>query len=356
VADLLAFLLLWLMGWWLLWHVPVPPGPNPSREPVSIVVPAKDEAERLPVLLASLRPQLRPDDELLVVDDGSTDGTAELAAAAGAKVLTAPPPHEGWLGKPWACATGAARARHARLLFLDADTRLEPGGLDRLVAGASAHPGLYSVQPFHEVPTAAEKQSAFCNLVAMMGTGAFVPPAAWFTPKGAFGPCLLTTAADYRRAGGHEAVRASVLDAADLARGYTRAGLPVYLRGGRGVISFRMYPTGLWALVDGFTKNLAAGARAAGVLGTVLVAAWLAACVAPAVLATRVPPVVAAACYAAVAVQVWVHLRRIGSFGPVVAALYPVPLLVFLAVFLRSLVLLAAGGSVRWKGRPVPVR
>jgi 4,4'-diaponeurosporenoate glycosyltransferase len=346
VGDLAAFLLLWLVGWWLLWRVPRPPSGAPPHDPVSIVVPARDEATRLPALLASLEGELRPGDELLVVDDGSTDGTADVAAAGGATVIGAPPLPDGWLGKPWACATGAARARHDRLVFLDADTRLERGGLDRVVAGAAR--GLSSVQPYHVVPTAAEQLAAFCNLVGMMGTLAFTPGAR--TPRGAFGPCLSTTAADYERAGGHAAVRASVLDDVDLARRYAAAGLGVEVRGGRGAISFRMYPAGLRALADGFTKNLAGGAAAAGVAGTLLVGGWLAACVAPAVLR---PWPVALAAYAAVAVQVWVHLRRIGSFHPLVAALYPAPLAVFLAVLARSLLWRR---RVRWKGRRLAAR
>lgn len=349
MGDLVAFLLLWLLGWWLLWRVPPPPAARGDRGPVSVVVPARDEAHNLPALLGSLVPQLGPGDELLVVDDGSTDGTAAVAAAGGATVVAAPPLPDGWLGKPWACRTGAARAANDRLLFLDADTRVAPGGLDRLVPRG---PGLFSVQPFHVVPTAAEKLAAFCNLVGMMGTGAFSPLG---RARGAFGPCLATSVADYGRAGGHDAVRASVLDDVDLARAYRRAGLPVDVRGGRGVLSFRMYPTGLRALVDGFTKNLAGGAGSSGMVGTLLVAGWLAACVAPAVLATRVAPPVAVACYAAVALQVWAHVRRIGTFGPVVAALYPLPLLLFLAVFARSLLLLVRRGRVRWKGRAVRV-
>jgi 4,4'-diaponeurosporenoate glycosyltransferase len=357
VRDLAAFAVLWAIGWWLLWRFPRPGPPSAGgRPPVSVVVPARDEATTLPPLLESLRRERRPGDEVLVVDDRSTDGTAEVAGAAGARVLLAPEPPPGWAGKPWACATGAEQASAPLLVFLDADARLEVGGLDRVAGLATERRGLVSLQPFHLVPRPVERLAAFCNLVGVMGTGAFTPLGDRLRARGAFGPCLATSADDYRRAGGHAAVADSVLDDVALAQRYRAAGLPVTLRSGRGVVAYRMYPGGLRSLVEGFTKNLAGGAGAAGPVVTVLVAGWLAAAVAPAVLVTRLPVAVALAAYALVAVQVHVHLRRLGSFGAATAVLYVLPLLVFLAVFARSVVVTALGRPVRWKGRSLPSR
>ena len=357
MRDLTAFLVLWAVGWSLLWRFPGPGvAPAGGRPPVSVVVPARDEAVTLPPLLESLRRERRPGDEVLVVDDHSTDGTAEVAAAGGARVLAAPDPPPGWAGKPWACATGAGQAAAPLLVFLDADTRLEPGGLDRLAGLATAHRGLVSLQPFHLVPRPVERLAAFCNLVGVMGTAAFTPLGDRVAPRGAFGPCLATSATDYRRAGGHAAVADAVLDDVALARRYRAAGLPVTLRSGRGVVSYRMYARGLRSLVEGFTKNLAGGAGAAGPVATLLVAGWLAATAAPAVLLTRVPVALAVGAYALVALQVHVHLRRLGSFGWVTAGLYVLPLALFLAVFARSTALTLLGRPVRWKGRSLPSR
>jgi 4,4'-diaponeurosporenoate glycosyltransferase len=359
LLDLIAFLFGWGAGWWLLWRVPLPPqvepGLSPPREPVSIIVPARDEAAVLPVLLASLRPELRPHDEVVVVDDHSYDATAVKARAGGATVVAAPPLPDGWSGKAWACHTGAETARRSTLVFLDADTRLAPGGLDRLVAGLAAVGGLYSVQPWHEVPRPHERLAALFNVVAMMGTAAFAPGRVGRAPVGAFGPCLLTAAGDYHLAGGHAAVRGEVLDDLALAGRYRAAGLPVTIHGGRGTISFRMYPASLGQLVEGFTKNFAAAAGAARLRTTALITLWLAALSAPAVLAANAP-VLAAACYTAASVQVGVHLRRLGSFGPLAPLVYPVLLAVFVAVFARSLVATLALGRVRWKGRDLVTR
>lgn len=356
MRDLVAFAVLWALGWVLLWRVPVPGAAALiARDPVSIVVPARDEAANLPHLLGSLLPQLRATDELLVIDDHSSDGTAGVARAGGAAVIAAPPLPPGWAGKQWACNTGATAATTPTLVFLDADTRLEPGGLDR-IAALGAQPGLTSIQPFHLVPRWRERLAVFFNIVGMMGTAAFTPLGSRVAPRGAFGPCLATSVADYRQAGGHEAARASVLDDVALAAAYRRAGLAVRVLGGRGTIEFRMYPGGLADLVGGFTKNMGAAATAVRPLAALAVAGWLAACVAPLVLAARLPWPLAAACYLAVALQVGLHLRRLGTFGPLVALAYPVALALFLVVFARSLLVTYGLGRVRWKGRSLPTR
>src|SRR5688500_3522936 len=83
---------------------PVRPGTR-----VSVVVPARNEAERIePCLLGLLADQGLH--EVIVVDDGSTDGTAEVAGRAGAAVVAAPAPPPGWVGKPWALQCGLEAA------------------------------------------------------------------------------------------------------------------------------------------------------------------------------------------------------------------------------------------------------
>lgn len=357
VSDLVTFVALWGLGWLLLWRVPVPgKAPDGSlRPPVTIVIPARDEAANLPVLLASLVPQTTPADEVVVVDDHSSDATADVARTGGATVVPAPPLPTGWAGKQWACHTGARGAANEVVVFLDADTCVEPGGLDR-IAVLGARRGLTSIQPFHLVPSWPERLAAFFNVVAMMGTAACTPLGERLAPQGAFGPCLASLLADYRAAGGHAAVPAAVLDDVAIAAAYRRAGLPVRVLGGRGTISFRMYPGGLGDLVAGFTKNLASAAVAINPAVALAVAGWLAACAAPLVLAWRLPGPLAAACYLVVVAQLVVHLRRLGGFGGLVALAYPVALALFLTVLVRSLIATYVLGRVTWKGRSLPTR
>jgi 4,4'-diaponeurosporenoate glycosyltransferase len=332
-----------------------------DRPAVSVVVPARNEATALPRVLGALQRQHDPPFEVIVVDDDSDDDTAAVARAHGCRVVRASPP-TGWLGKPWACHTGAAAARGTHLLFLDADTWLAPTAIGALLDEHSACGGLLSVQPYHETRAAYEELSAYPNAVAVMASGAF---AAIRPAPAAFGPCLLTTAADYRRVGGHAAVADEVVEDLRLSRRYDACGLPVTCLAGGDVVHYRMYPGGWRTLVDGWTKNLAAGATAASpwaVAGTVLwvgahaAVAWAtAAAVLRWVLRSGGPPVLELAAWTAVAAHLAWLLRRVGSFRIWTAIAFPVPLAAFVALFARSAAWRITRRAVPWRGRPVRV-
>ncbi|MEY2454501.1 MAG: 4,4-diaponeurosporenoate glycosyltransferase [Acidimicrobiaceae bacterium] len=293
------------------------------------------------MLLASLRPELRPGDQLIVVDDSSSDDTADVASRGGASVVNAPPLPDGWTGKAWACATGAAASTTDTLVFLDADVSVEPGGLDRIVG---AHPGgLLSVQPFHVTVRPYERLSLFFNIVAMMGTEAFTPLGSRRRPSGAFGPCLVTRRDDYEAVGGHASVKSAVLDDVELARRYLASGRPVVCLGGKGTLSFRMYPHGLRQLIEGWSKNIAGGTGKTRVLAVLLVVLWIALCLQAPWLGWQF--------YAAVVVQLAWMARRIGRFGVLALVLYPIPLLAFLAIYVRSIYLTYVRKRVSWRGR-----
>ena len=331
-----------LAGCWLLWRI-ARPKPAAARQPCSIVVPARNEADTLPALLTSLRSELRPGDQLIVVDDSSTDDTAGVAARGGATVVAASPVPEGWTGKAWACATGARTSTADTLVFLDADVTVEPGGLDRVVG---AHQdGLLSVQPFHTTKRPYERLSLFFNIVAMMGTDSFTPLGSRLRPSGAFGPCLVTRRDDYDAVGGHAAVKSAVLDDVELAHRYSASGRRVRCLGGKGSLSFRMYPSGVRSLVEGWSKNLAGGAGKTRALTLLFVVAWISVCIQAPWLGWFV--------YAAVVVQLAWMAWRIGRFGVVALVLFPIPLAVFLVVFARSAFLTVVRRRVRWKGREI---
>jgi 4,4'-diaponeurosporenoate glycosyltransferase len=339
-------------GAWLLVRIRTLPPAADLVPAVSIVVPARDEAGSIPRLLASVAALDPAPAEVLVVDDGSTDGTAALAAAAGARVVDAGVLPAGWLGKPWACQRGADASTGELLLFLDADTWLEPDAVGRLVAAHTG--GLLSVQPFHVTERAGEQLSAFPNVVSMMGTGAF-SPLLGAASGAAFGPCLLTSRADYVAVGGHAVVKAAVAEDVELARRYAALGLPVRAFAGRGAVSFRMYPDGLRQLVDGWSKNLAAGATRTRSLAVVGAAAWVTACVAIVVGSVR-GEAWAFVAWAAVSAHLGWILQQVGRFRWWVAVAFPVPLSAFVVLFARSAALHLLGRPATWRGRLVAVR
>ena len=310
------------------------------------MVPARDEAENLGRLLPSLAAS---DVEVIVVDDQSSDGTAAVARGHGAQVVATEGPPDGWTGKAWACATGAGAATGDVLVFLDADVVVEPGGLDRVVAEHRRRRGLVSVLPWHDVPRPHEQLSAMFNLVAPMAVDAFTPLGRRRRPRGAFGPCIALDRDLYERSGGHGApnVRGAVLDDVELARAAQAVGGDVHLFGGRGSgLRFRMYPTGLGPLVEGWTKNFAGGATATHPVTVLLIVAWLSG-----LIAATFEPGPYGVVYAAFAAQFLVLLQRVGGYSPLTALAFPIPVAFFVAVFARSVVRTFVRREVRWRGR-----
>jgi 4,4'-diaponeurosporenoate glycosyltransferase len=375
MADL-AFVVLLLAaiggaGWLLRDLRPVPRGGGARTEAasVSVVIPARDEETTLPPLLQSLRQLTVAVREVVVVDDDSGDATACVARAAGADVLPAGTPPSGWTGKAWACHVGVRATSGDLLLFLDADTVLAPDALDGLLGLHDRHHGLVSVQPFHAVVRPYEQLSSYFNVVSILASGAFAPRVEG-TPM-AFGPCLLTSRADYERAGGHAAVRGEILDDVRLAAAYHRAGLPVQCAVGGEAIRMRSYPGGVRQLADGWTKNFASGASAAAAGPALAAVLWVGAHHAVAVGAslalveavtgwgaplTHGHPAVWAVAWVGVAWQLRSILRRIGSFRWWTWALFPTALIAFDVLFARSAALTAVRRSVRWRGRGVDLR
>jgi len=331
---------------------PAPTGTGPLE--LAVVVPARDEADVLDGLLASLAAQRRPAAEVVVVDDGSTDATAAVAAAGGARVVAAPPRPEGWNGKQWACHIGLGATTARLVCFVDADVELGPDALARLAGEVDARGGLVSVQPWHRTGSAVEGLSLFPNLVSMMAVDAFGPFGGRLAPTGAFGPVLAARRTDHERAGGHEAVRAAAMEDVALARSYRAAGLPVTVHAGRGLASFRMYRGGVGTIVEGWTKGLGDGARRVRLPTLAAVAAWLSgAASAPLVVVGE--PALGAALWTAYAAQLWWLARRAGRFPVWSWAVFPVSLAFFCVVFLRSTAAAILHRGVTWKGRRIQV-
>lgn len=323
------------------------------REPITIVIPARNEEQNLKLLLGDLQ-HARPDEaRVVVVDDHSTDETSAVAARhAFVEVRRAPALPPGWVGKSWACHIGAQDASQGVLVFLDADVRIPGDGLRKALATHQQVGGLVSVQPWHQVVRPYEQLSAPFNVLALMSTGAgqALPPR---HPSGVFGPVLITSVKDYARIGGHEAIGQQPVDDFALARAYKAAGLGTAVFGGHRDIHFRMYPQGVRGLLEGWTKNFGYGATAMPIWRLALAGWWW--FVSLACLTWYHGPfhLQTAILYPLFVLQMLVLYRRVGSFHPLTAVVYPIPHLLLGAVLTASLIQTFVFRSVRWRGRSV---
>ncbi|MER7803346.1 glycosyltransferase [Streptomyces parvulus] len=259
---------LWLLlarGFFWRTDVTLPARREPAAWPsVCVVVPARDEAAVLPASLPSLLAQDYPGRaEVFLVDDGSADGTGELADELarrhGGLPLTVTSPGEppaGWTGKLWAVRHGVALARAREpefLLLTDADIAHAPDSLRALVA-AAGDGGFDVVSQMARLRVV----SAWERLVvpAFVYFFAQLYPFRWIARRGrtaaAAGGCVLLRTETAERARIPEAIRHAVIDDVALARAVKGAGGRVWLGLAERVDSVRPYPRlgDLWRMVS----------------------------------------------------------------------------------------------------------
>ncbi|WP_251106626.1 glycosyltransferase [Alloacidobacterium dinghuense] len=232
---------------------------------LSVIIPARNEEDGVGACLESLVAQsdegwkLGRDWELLVVDDGSTDRTREIASGfEGVTVILPDERPKNWTGKANAAWTAAKLAKGEWLLFTDADTVHEAGDLRRALHEAEKHKvAMLSYSPKQIV--AGFWQRALMPLVFSELALAY-PPAKVSDPEsrlaGANGQFLLVKGDAYMQVGGHQAVAESMLEDVDLAYLVKRRKLGLRFRYAPDALSTRMYRS-FGQMCEGWTKNLA---------------------------------------------------------------------------------------------------
>lgn len=184
--------------------------PKPEQPPdCMVVIPARNEEANIARAIKSL-----PQDAVIVVDDDSSDHTAEAARAAGAGVIPAPKLPRGAVGKSNACAEGARVLTSKWILFADADTWFEEGFLESVVAAAEAGRldflSIY-LRPVHET-TEERILSPFAEALYFFGLNPRANGAHGFN-----GQCVLARRASYEFVGGHGAVLSDLFEDVKLA-------------------------------------------------------------------------------------------------------------------------------------------
>jgi len=226
---------------------------------VTVIIPARNEATRIGACLEGLAQQSYRRFEVIVVDDDSHDGTADVvrtytACLPSLTVLSSKTlPHD-WAGKCWACWQGANHARGGWLLFLDADVVPRPGLIAALVERARAGRDMITLVPLIHLTSFAERLvlPPFIGLIS-----AIYPFDRVNDPSSplafAIGQCIMMRRETYAAIGGHRAVRGSVLEDMDLARLVKQSGYALEAAHAPDLLEVRMY-NGWGTLSEGLKK------------------------------------------------------------------------------------------------------
>jgi chlorobactene glucosyltransferase len=349
-------------GW-----TPIPIETDLSNLPsLSIVVPARNEAENIERCVRSLAAQRLPDFEIIAIDDHSTDETPEILArlASGEprlRIVCGGPLPEGWIGKPWALHQGGSQARGEWLLFTDADTAHAPGAAASTLRYAIEH-GLdaLSLATGQELGSFWERAvlpSILAIVLFAFGTLEELNDPARPDRALANGQYILVRRGAYDALGGHAALRSEMVEDLEFARRLKRDGrFRLGMVNGSHLVRVRMYRSfaRIW---EGFTKNVFAG-NDRSVSRSLASSATLS-------LLSIVPPVLAvtalrrgdrraaieALCCTAATMTATARSFRWFGLPPRYAAYQPLGFATLAAITLNSTFRVIAGFGVTWRGR-----
>ena len=250
-----------------LWNLALyaKPAPAEGRPAVSVLIPARNEEANIAEAVACVLGSAGVEMELVVLDDGSTDRTPVILAGIAdprLRVVSSPGLPAGWSGKQRACWQLSRHARHALMVFVDADVRLAPDALLRMAGHMQRHPLQDLASGFPRQVTRTWAEQLLLPLIHFLLLG-FLPMAAMRRQTSpalgaGCGQLFIARRDAYRRAGGHEAIRASLHDGVTLPRAFRRAGSMTGLFDASGFASCRMYSSAaqVW---EGLLKNATEG-------------------------------------------------------------------------------------------------
>lgn len=341
---------------------PTAPATDGSPPAVSVLIPARNEERSIRAAVEAALASRGIDIEVVVMDDRSDDATAAIVRVIAGRdprvhLRQGPELPEGWCGKQYACWNLAGEASHDVLLFLDADVRLHPDGVARLVAflqesGAE----LISGVPHQETGTLLERLLIPLIHFVLLG---FLPVRRMRASRhpayaAGCGQMFLVRRSGYEKAGGHAAIRATLHDGIGLPRVFRRAGLKTDLCDATDLATCRMY-RGSAEVWQGLAKNATEGLGAPRlILSSTLV--LLCGQVFPVVLLASAPwMTVAALCLATAATLCVFGPRLAGAVrfhqSILGALLHPLGVLILVTIQWYALLRFLVGRPSAWKGR-----
>ncbi|MCE9574729.1 MAG: glycosyltransferase [Deltaproteobacteria bacterium] len=329
---------------------------------VSIIVPARNEEDNLPALLASLKALDPAPHEIIIVDDHSTDATGAIARAAGVRVTTPEPLPPGWMGKPWACKHGASVATGDLLLFTDADTVHAPGSLARAVATLEAEQAdLVSAVPSHLAVRPWERAQGAYQLMLLVACRAGADTSGdTGARRFAIGQYLMFRREAYDRIGGHDGARDRVAEDLELARMITARGGRYALAVAPDLVAVRMYPEGPRSFVRGWRRSFRDGMESAGKGGVaemIAVVGWLCGVPLAALGSAIVGPLWLTLAWLGVALATGAEVARrqrlVGRLPWWGAFAYPVAAAAFVFISVAAAIDHARRKPIHWRGRAI---
>ncbi len=246
---------------------------------VSILIPARNEEQKLSRLLASIEKQNYSRLEIHVLDDHSEDRTQEIAndfASASrfpVVVHAGLEKPDGWLGKNWACHQLAGHAAGDVLIFLDADTWIASTGISEIMNAMRYYELDFATVWPHQVMHTSMEKAVVSNVYATIAT--YLPTLysyrapRWIPTERlrnsikpmfatACGQCMIFTRDAYKSSGGHAFVRDQVVEDVMIARQVVRSGNTMRMFHGTDRLWCRMYQSH-HEIFNGFRKNFFAG-------------------------------------------------------------------------------------------------
>jgi hypothetical protein len=362
VALVLAAIPCWLFLLNLFVYRPLPNRKSEIGSRVSVLIPARNEEANICATVEAVLANDGCEFEVIVLDDHSTDRTAQIVLEIAARdsrvrLESAPPLPAGWCGKQHACHVLAGLARHPLLAFIDADVRLAPDALSRMVQFMErSEAALASGVPRQELGTFSER--LLIPLIHFILLG-FLPMRAmrrtrWPSMSAGCGQLFIARRDAYQQCGGHSMLRDSLHDGLKLPRVFRQAGFATDLFDATDLATCRMYHTNgeTWR---GLGKNATEGLAAPVMIGP-MTALLLGGQVLPFALLACAPKLSALGVLCGALASVLAFLPRlIGAWRfrqPLGGALlHPLGVLALLAIQWLALARHFLGKPSEWKGR-----
>jgi 4,4'-diaponeurosporenoate glycosyltransferase len=323
---------------------------------ISVIIPARNEQDHLPQILSDLSNQTYDIHEIICVDDNSEDNTLKIIGDFDVKCVQLKSLPYGWKGKTWASQNGAEASTGDVLLFIDADVRLRTDAVEVLANRYIDKKTPISIKQYHTVKKQHEFFSLIFNMIEICSTlMSFIGNS---RKLGFYGPLLLIPKKLFNEHGGYNVVKNNVAEDLSLGQFYNKNGIEMDLLLGGDFISFCMYPKSIFQVIEGWAKNFSSASLSLKTWLLIAIIMWIAFLVAlplemirSIVAESDLQIVIYSSIYLINVLLIYRVVKEMGSYPFYVCVLYPLYLMMFIIVYIYSMISTFILKSTTWKGR-----